>query len=150
MKFQYILFSLVIGLILIGNASAQTKNIGLSPSLFSAMQKQTEKWKEAYNSGDAKNLVAFYTENATYVSGHVAGLELNGRDKLIANFQNGISGGGHIDSIEIVSAHRSCEMVTLMTKYQATNNGQTVTGRNLLVLKKINNEWLIILHASIV
>ncbi len=113
-------------------------------------QKQTEKWKDAYNSKDANNLVPLYAEDAGYVSSHVTGLEAKGRDRVIANFQNGMSAGGHIDRIKIVSINISCELATLFCEYQATNSGQTVTGRNLLVLKKINNRWLIVLHMTVV
>jgi len=61
-----------------------------------------------------------------------------------------MSGGGHIDSIEILSMNVSCELATLLCKYQATNSGQTVVGRNLLVLKKIEGKWLIVLHMTVV
>jgi ketosteroid isomerase-like protein len=121
-----------------------------SIQLLQEFQQQTEKWKQAYNSGDAKNLVPLYAPEANYCFSHVQGLMVSGRDKLIANFQNGINTGGHIDSIEILSINLSCELATLFCKYQATNSGQTVSGRNLLVLKKINGQWLIILHMTVV
>lgn len=91
-----------------------------------------------------------YTDNADYISSHVEGLEANGRDKLIANFQNGMNMGGYIDSIEILKMNVSCDMATLLCKYQATNNGVTVIGRNLLVMKKIDGIWLIALHITVV
>lgn len=113
-------------------------------------QSKLEQWKDAYNSGDAQNLVPLYAEDAIYTSSHVAGLEAIGRDKLIANFQNGISGGGHIDEIEILRTDVSCEMASLFCRYQATNSGVTVTGRNLLVLKKQNGKWVILIHMTVV
>jgi len=95
-------------------------------------------------------LIPLYSNEAEYVSSHVSGLVAKGRDQLIANFQNGMNSGGHIDSVEILSMNISCELATLFCKYQATNSGQTVIGRNLLVLKKMNNVWLIILHMTVV
>ena len=71
-------------------------------------------------------------------------------DKLIANFQNGITGGGHIDEIEILRMEISCDMASLFCKYQATNSGVTVSGRNLLVLKKVNGQWVIAIHMTVV
>ncbi|HEX5023747.1 MAG TPA: DUF4440 domain-containing protein [Agriterribacter sp.] len=118
--------------------------------LFEEFQKQTEKWKDAYNSKNALELVPLYSNDAEYVSSHVTGLVAKGRDAVIANFQNGMSSGGHIDRVEILSINVSCELATLFCKYQATNSGQTVTGRNLLVLKKINNVWLIVMHMTVV
>jgi len=129
---------------------SQTNKNESSQKLKQEFEHQTEQWKEAYNSKDAQNLVPLYAEEACYISSHVAGLEAKGRDQLIANFQNGMSGGGHIDSIEILSMNVSCELATLLCKYQATNSGQTVVGRNLLVLKKIEGKWLIVLHMTVV
>ena len=111
---------------------------------------QTSEWIRAYNSMDASNLIPLYSEDAIYISGHVNGLELDGRKNVISYFQNGINGGGHIDKIEILSMNFSCDIATLLCKYQATNSGVTVTGRNLLVMKKIDGKWLITVHMTVV
>lgn len=115
--------------------------------MFSA---RTEQWKEAYNSKDASNLVPLYTPDAQYISSHVSGLVANGREKLIANFQNGMNMGGHIDLVEIIRMDVSCGLATLLCKYQATNSGVTVAGRNLLILRKVGSDWLIVLHMTVV
>ena len=137
-------------LFLANNVQAQSKVNSNSRDLLAKFQKQTDKWAKAYNSKNAQNLAPLYTEDATYISSHVAGLEAIGRDKLIANFQTGMSMGGHIDSVEILSMNTSGDLATLLCKYQATNNGRTVTGRNLLVLRKINRVWLIVVHMTVV
>ena len=102
------LFLLLLGL----NVQAQTQ-ISKTDKQFVVFQQNVEKWKEAYNSGDAQNLVALYAEDATYSSSHVSGLEAIGRDKLIANFQKGMKMGGHIDKIEIITANISGKMASL-------------------------------------
>ena len=129
------------------NARHQDK---IDPQLMKEFEKSVEQWKQAYNSGNAQNLVPLYSENAVYTSSHVNGLEAKGRDKLIANFQNGVTMGGHIDEIEILSVNVSCDLATLYCKYQATNAGITATGRNLLVIKKSGNAWLIVMHMTVV
>ena len=141
----------LIALLILGvNSFAQTpKGVELE-SLKQVFIQQTESWREAYNSKDAKNLVAFYSEDASYISSHVEGLEANGRDALIANFQRGMSMGGHIDSIEILNMNVSCDQATLLTKYYANNSGQIAVGRNLLVMRKVQNRWLIVLHMTVV
>lgn len=58
--------------------------------------------------------------------------------------------GGHIDKIEILTADVSGKMASLYCLYQATNNGVTVTGRNLLVLRKVKGQWLIFSHITVV
>lgn len=145
MKVLYSILCLVF-MIFIGKvANAQTDE-----QLLQVFQQHTQLWKEAYNSGDAKNLIPLYTEEASYISSHVEGLEANGRDRLIANFQQGINMGGHIDSVEILSMNVSCDMATLFCKYKANNNGSIAIGRNLLVLKKMDGKWLIVLHMTVV
>jgi ketosteroid isomerase-like protein len=146
MKNILVIFSLILIAI---STQAQTQIIETDKQ-FETFQQNVEKWKDAYNSGDAKNLIPLYSEDATYTSSHVPGLEAIGRDKLIANFQRGISMSGHIDKIEILTANISGEMASLYCLYQATNSGITVTGRNLLVLRKVNGEWLIIQHMTVV
>jgi ketosteroid isomerase-like protein len=130
--------------------SAQTTETSDKKQLIREFQSETEKWKDAYNSKDAQNLVPLYTEDAQYISSHVAGLVASDREKLITNFQNGMNMGGHIDSVEILTMNVSCDLATLLCKYQATNNGVTVVGRNILVMKKINGKWLINLHMTVV
>ncbi len=142
---------LFVALTFIGvQAQAQTAHESIPSTLLAEFQKNTIAWQEAYNTGNAQNLVPLYAEDARYISSHVEGLEAIGRDKLIANFQNGITGGGHIDSLEILEADTSGQMATLLCKYVATNSGVTVSGRNLLVLKNVNGKWLILLHMTVV
>jgi ketosteroid isomerase-like protein len=135
-------------LFIAGNISAQA-NIDTA-KMFAVFQRQTETWKDAYNSGNAQNLVPLYTQDARYLSSHVSGLELIGRENVITNFQNGMKMGGHIDNVEVLSMNLSSDLVTLLCRYQATNSGQTVIGRNLLVLKKVNGHWLIAIHMTVV
>ncbi|GEM_PF-2263463 len=127
------------------SGSAIKTNIKL-PAEFDTI---AEEWRKAYNSGDAPRLQLLYAENARYVSSHVPGLEANGRDALIANFKNGITAGGHVDFIKILNTEISKELAMLFCLYQATNNGQTVQGRNLLILRKIEGKWLIVMHMTV-
>jgi ketosteroid isomerase-like protein len=118
--------------------------------LINVFKAKTTQWKEAYNSKNANNLIPLYSSDAQYISSHVSGLVADGRKKLIDNFQNGMNMGGLIDSVEIIKMEVSCNLATLLCKYQATNSGVTVIGRNLLILKKINNDWFIVLHMTVV
>lgn len=132
------------------NTSVWAQATSKQDSIRKVFQQNTERWKQAYNSGDAQQLVPLYTEDAVYLSSHVEGLVADGRDKVIANFQRGMSGDGHIDSIEIISWSVSCDLASLHCRYQATNSGVTVSGRNLLVLRRVGNQWLIATHMTVV
>ena len=140
----------LIALIWAFNAHAQVRNESSDQTLLAKFRTNTEKWKVAYNSRNAQNLIPLYTGDAQYISSHVAGLEAIGRDKLIANFQNGMNMGRHIDSVEILSMNVSCELATLVCKYQANNSGQIAVGRNLLILRNISGKWLIAVHMTVV
>jgi hypothetical protein len=69
-------------------------------SMLTVFNKSVREWQQAYNSGNAQNLLPLYSEDAEYISSHVNGLVAQGRDRLLANLQNGIDAGGHLDSIE--------------------------------------------------
>ena len=146
MKNLFVIFSLIM---ITTGIRAQTQ-ISKTDKEFAVFQQNVEKWIVAYNSGDAQNLVQLYAGDATYTPSHVSGLEAIGRDNLITYFQRGISGGGHIDKIEILTANVSGEVASLYCRYQATNSGVTVSGRNLLVLRKVNGVWLIFHHMTVV
>jgi len=119
-------------------------------SSYSEYGQVAERWIEAYNGTDADQLIPLYSENAQYISGHVPGLVAGGRDRLIANFQKGMKMGGHLDGLEILSITHSCDLATVLCKYNANNDGQKVSGRTLLVLKKVEGNWLIVIHMTVV
>jgi ketosteroid isomerase-like protein len=146
MRATIILFGIFILSVINCSVAAQQNDSALKAEFEAKMVA----WQKAYNSGDAKNLIPLYTEDAIYTSSHVPGLEAIGREKLIANFQVGISGGGHIDKIEILKMDVSDDLAYLFCKYQATNSGETVSGRNLIVLKKADNTWKIVMHMTVV
>lgn len=131
-------------------ASVFGQSAGEQDSLKKVFRQATNRWRQAYNSGDAKQLAPLYTEDVVYLSSHVEGLVAEGRDRVVANFQKGITGGGHIDTVEIISMSVSCNLALLHCQYQATNSGVTVTGRNLLVLRRVGDQWLIATHMTVV
>ena len=119
-------------------------------SAYSQYGQVAERWLAAYNGTDANELTPLYTEDAQYISGHVSGLVADGRDRLVANFRKGMSMGGHLDGLEILSITHSCDLATVLCKYNANNSGQKVSGRTLLILKKIEDKWLIALHMTVI
>lgn len=119
-------------------------------SVLANFQNYMRDWIDAYNGGNAGKLAPLYAEDAEYISAHVAGLVAKGRDRLIENFQNGMNMGGRLDSVEILSMNISCNLATLVCKYEANNSGQKASGRTLLVLQKINGTWLIVTHMTVV
>jgi uncharacterized protein (TIGR02246 family) len=110
----------------------------------------SQSWMESYNRKDAAATAALYASDAYYVSQHVRGGIIQGHDALQANIQRGIDGGGHIDSVEILTLAISGDMAYSVGTYHATNAGQKVTGRNIVVCRKVDGKWLIIAHTSVV
>jgi hypothetical protein len=62
----------------------------------------------------------------------------------------GIAGGGHVDSIVVQRSSYSGDLAYMVCAYQATNSGVTVRGKNVLLLKRAGNKWLIVTRALIV
>lgn len=137
----------------VGSKKSEEKN-GVNP--YSAglregeFQRLAGEWKDAYNSKDATKIALLYTEDADYTSSHVPALLAHGRKEITAYLQGGMDAGGHVDAIEILTSSASCNIAYLVCKYVATNSGQTVSGRNVIVSKKVGGKWLIAVHASIV
>lgn len=150
------LFLFVVALSCIRSLAAQETDNPKPPSdetstmRYPEFHQMTEQWKEAYNSKDAKNFLPFYAENAQYISSHVPGYEANGRENVLANFQRGMTQGGYIDSIKVLSVDVSCDIASMVTVYYATNSGIHVSGRNLIVFKKIEGKWRILRHMTAV
>jgi len=107
-------------------------------------------WMDAYNHNQAGKAAALYADDAYYVSQHVRSGIIQGREAIKANIQRGIDGGGHVDSIEILTAFIEGDLAYSVGTYHATNAGQKVTGRNIVVMKKIGGKWLIVAHTSVV
>jgi len=114
------------------------------------LRRLAQEWRAIYNGTDAGKFATLYAAEAEYISGHVEGLVAKGRERVIANFQRGMNMGGHLDLVEVLSVNISCDLATLVCRDQATNSGQTVAGRNLLVVKRINGQWLIVTHVTVV
>jgi uncharacterized protein (TIGR02246 family) len=133
-------------------AAAQQNNVAIDGYniIKQEVPLNTEEWRNAYNAGDVEKLAAFYSEDADYVSPHVTGLMIHGREAIKQNFQRGIAGGGHVDSIVVQRSSYSGDLAYMVCTYQATNSGVTVHGKNVLVMKKVDGRWLIVTHASII
>ena len=145
-----ILFSIIFFLNQANYSQTYNDNSVVPDSIIALFKQNMQDWMNAYNGGDSNKLIPLYSEDAEYISSHVNELVAKGRTRLIENFQNGMNMGGHIDKIAILSINYSCELATLVCKYEAINSGQKAIGRNLLVLKKIRNKWLIITHMTVV
>ncbi len=121
-----------------------------SDSLKQVFQPMVDRWREAYRTKDATRLSSFYAGNSEYISAHVPGYICHGHAAVIANIQKGIDGGGTIDTLQILSANSSYDMVTLVCRYVGAANGQNVDGRSLLVMKRIDGRWLIVTQITTV
>jgi uncharacterized protein (TIGR02246 family) len=104
-------------------------------------------WKAAYNAKDAAAVASLYTPDAYYVSAHVVA---HGRPEIQAYFQRGIDAGGSIDAIQILSSGQSGDLAYWVGTYEATNAGQKVRGRNVVIVRKVRERWLIVAHESAV
>ena len=111
------------------------------------VRKVAEDWKTAYNGKDASAVAALYAPDGYYVSAHVVA---HGRTEIQAYFQRGIDAGGHIDAIQILSSGRSGDLAYTVGTYEATNAGQKVRGRNVVVVRKIAGRWLMVAHETVV
>jgi uncharacterized protein (TIGR02246 family) len=112
-----------------------------------ALRDVARAWQEAYNAGDAPRVASLYAEDGQYLSAHVAA---RGREAIRAYFQRGIDAGGRIEAITVTDSGASGTLAWATGTYAASNAGQKVDGRIVLVLRKCAGGWLIVAHEVVV
>ncbi len=115
-----------------------------------ALRRVSEVWKEGYNSGNAARVAALYTPEAYYLTQHFATGIVHPRDRIRAYVQRGVDARYHIDAIELLQLECSGELAYTVGRYESTNAGQKAMGVNIVVLRKIKGQWLIVAHESAV
>jgi ketosteroid isomerase-like protein len=112
-----------------------------------AIRQISQDWTRFYNAGDAAKVAALYTKDSYYLSAHILA---HGRQAIRAYWERGIKAGGHIDFIKLLALYYTGDLAYCAGTYQATNAGVTVDGRILIVLRKVNGEWLMAAHETVV
>ena len=132
--------------------SAQTGNTSgdFHDDNLTALTTLANTWKDAYNAKDTAKIASLYTPDAIYCSAHVPVLVASGRDQIRDYLYGGMIGGGHVDSIIILSYDISQDLGTVFCEYNATNSGKTVNGRNLIVVKRVDGKWFFNKHITVV
>jgi len=112
-----------------------------------SLQVVADRWRDAYNAGDADRVAALYAEGGQYLSAHV---HARGRDAIRAYFQRGIDAGGHVDRITVLESRTDGTLAYAVGTYEANNAGERVDGRIVLVLERCDQDWCIAAHEVVV
>ena len=99
-----------------------------------------ERWRVAYNAGDADRVAALYSEDAYYLTQHFVSGILHGRADIQAYVQRGVDAKYHIDSIEVLTTQCSGDIAYVITRYRSTNAGRNDIGVNLVILRKSKDQ----------
>ena len=116
----------------------------------SAIQRITTVWKDAYNEGNPNRVAALYSADATYLTQHFATGIVHGRPAIAAYVKRGTDAKYRIDSIKVLASDCSRNFAYAITRYDAMNGKERTFGVNLVVLRKIKGEWLIVAHEAAV
>ena len=81
------------------------------------------------------------------MSAHVVA---HGRPEIRAYFQRGIDARGSIDAIQVLTSGHSGDLAYTVGTYEATNAGQRVRGRNVVVLRRVGDAWRMVAHETVV
>jgi uncharacterized protein (TIGR02246 family) len=115
-----------------------------------ALRDIPERWRAAYNAGDAARVAAIYSEDAYYLTQHFVSGILHGRADIQAYVQRGVDAKYHIDSIEVLTTKCSGDIAYVITRYRSTNAGRNDIGVNLVILRKSKGQWMIVAHEAAV
>lgn len=114
------------------------------PSDDRAIRGIPELWKAAYNAGHASKVSALYSDDAYYLTQHFVTGIIHDRADIQAYVQRGIDAKYRIDAIEVLATQCSGNFAYAITRYRSTNAGRPDIGLNLVVLRKIKDQWLIV------
>ena len=120
------------------------------PAVTAAVQEVVDAWKDGYNGGDPARVGALYSEDAYYLTQHFVTGILHGRAAIQAYVQRGIDAHYRIDALRVLDVGCSGAMAYVITRYDATNDGQAVFGVNLVVLRRVDGAWKIVAHEAAV
>ena len=115
-----------------------------------AIRDLPERWKAAYNTGQASEVSALCSNDAYYLTQHFVTGIIQGRADIQAYVQRGINAKYWIDSIEVLAIQCSGDFAHAITRYRSTNAGRIDLGVNLVLLRKIKDHWLIVAHEAAV
>jgi uncharacterized protein (TIGR02246 family) len=115
-----------------------------------ALEQVSERWKDGYNSGDTAKVAALYADNAYYLTQHFVSGIVHGRTAIQAYVQNGVNAHYQVDSIKIVALECAGDFAYTVTRYESTNANQKAFGVNLVVLRRVHGQWLIVAHEAAV
>jgi ketosteroid isomerase-like protein len=144
---------LLLSLILLSSALAvaqATPADATCKSIHKVARQIADDWKLGYNSGNAEKVAALYAENAYYLTQHFVSGIVKGRANIRAYVQLGIDARYQVDSIQILSTDCSGEIAYSVDRYESTNGTQKAFGVNIVVIKKIGNDWQIVAHEAAV
>jgi uncharacterized protein (TIGR02246 family) len=121
-----------------------------TPAEDQAIARIADRWKDAYNAGDAAKVASLYSPDAYYLTQHYVDGIVHPRPFIQAYVQGGVDARYRIDSIETLSTACSGDVAYAITRYHSTNGDQKAMGVNLVVMRKIEGKWLIVAHESAV
>lgn len=122
-----LLRALLIGLVastLIVACGQKTEEAKVNPAI--TIEAANAKWNKALNSGNARELAALYTENATLSPGN--GKTIVGRAEIETLFKGFVDGGVHNHTLEIIEVGGTNKIIYQVAKWKAQGaeaNGET-------------------------
>lgn len=121
-----------------------------TPSDDQAIRDIPERWKAAYNAGQASQVSSLYSDDAYYLTQHFVSGIIHGRADIQAYVQRGIDAKYRIDAIDVLATECSGDFAYAITRYHSINTGRNDIGVNLVILRKKKHQWLIVAHESAV
>jgi uncharacterized protein (TIGR02246 family) len=150
MKFMFLFLFLVLPHLADSQRLPAIRKQCSDPSTRAVIQRIIDEWQAGYNAASPEKVAALYADDATYLTQHFASGVVHGRAAIKAYVKKGTDAHYHIDSLDLLTSECSHNFAYAITRYTSTNAGQKAVGFNLVVLKKVGEQWLIVAHESAV
>ncbi len=114
----------------------------------SGLNKLRDSWVKNWNSKNINGLMELYAPDATYLS--MDGKRINGREEIKAFFKQDMdSTSSDQESVHSDQSGCSGEMGYDSGRFTGTADGQQSHGNYLFIVRKKDDQWMVVQHASI-
>ena len=117
------------------------------PETFSAaIQRLRDTWVREFNAGHADKVAALYAPDAVLMRRNGS---VHTRDSILAELQRSITNEAHDYTLVSLHAEASGDLGYDTGAYNEDLRTHEAEGNYLLVLKRINGQWMIVAHAAV-
>ena len=117
-----------------------------SETFATAIQRIRDTWVREFNAGHADKVAALYAPDAVLMRRNGS---VHSRDSILAELQRSITNEAHDYTLVSLHAEASGDLGYETGAYNEDLRTHEAEGNYLMVLKRINGQWMIVAHSAV-